>query len=108
MRSSSRSVSATRSKPGADLRAAKAQQPKADAAGRARAGRVAEIAAEIAGDDIGEIAQPVLERDDVRGVRAFLRAENARRAARAEQRILHVAGGDDLRQFDARLRAGCG
>ena len=95
---------------GLEFRAEKQAQAEAESAGRAGAGFLGAEAGELRLGHAGELSQIFFRDGKVFGAQAFLRAVDARTAARAEQRILHIdgddGGGEKAAAAARRLKAG--
>ena len=92
--------------PGLHLGVAEQEQCRAEAAGRAGAGRLVRVHAELLDEQTAVVLHAVFQGGLHLRRGAFLRAEGIGGAVRPGERVRDVAHDRDLRVFDARVEAG--
>ncbi len=92
--------------PALEPRAAGAGQRPAQAARRAGPGQRAQVAPGRGGQRVGQPGQHAVEERHVAGRGALLRAVDRRRAVRAEQRVVDVAGDGQIDRAQPRVEPG--
>src|SRR5205085_6862065 len=78
-------------------------QPGAEPAGRSSPRQVSDVDGEVAIDDRGEMTKGVIQPSDLLGGGALLRSVHGRRTPGADQRVVDIAGDDELRGGDRRV-----